>query len=363
MRRERIRVYTEASGPLYFGRVDRADGETLYVGRHAIHSPTNDLLAINWRAPAAEPFYAATERDPQGLRPAPARHRGPPVLGFVDEPLRHAVEDHLTDAIVEDITRQRVGEMRQIISTITPDQYELIGREAQGALVIQGGPGTGRPPSACTARPGCCTRTRSSAARACWSSARTRRSSSTSSRSSPRSARAPSSSARSARWSEPARRDRRDPGARHAQGQRPDRRRPAPPPVGPAQFEDIEIPVSRRGPSPSPPTSNATWSPPCGSAPSPTRPGGSASANAWPARSPRACSPQDSLASPDDTIKIIRKTKEYTRRRPRRGRRRRRRASSASCSRTAPGWRGSRATCSTRRDHAPAQGGGDKSPT
>ena len=145
MRRERIRVYTEASGPLYFGRVDRTDGETLYVGRHAIHSPTNDLLAINWRAPAAEPFYAATERDPQGLR---RRRRldieDRRVLGFVDEPLDTRFEDHLTDAIVEDITRQRVGEMRQIISTITPDQYELIAREAQGALVIQGGPGTGK---------------------------------------------------------------------------------------------------------------------------------------------------------------------------------------------------------------------------
>ena len=145
MRRERIRVYTEASGPLYFGRVDRTDGETLYVGRHAIHSPTNDLLAINWRAPAAEPFYAATERDPQGLR---RRRRldieDRQVLGFVDEPLDTRFEDHLTDAIVEDITRQRVGEMRQIISTITPDQYELIAREAQGALVIQGGPGTGK---------------------------------------------------------------------------------------------------------------------------------------------------------------------------------------------------------------------------
>ena len=66
------------------------------------------------------------------------------MLGFVDEPLLAGGEDHLTDAIVEDITRQRVGEMRQIISTITPDQYELISRDVAGALVIQGGPGTGK---------------------------------------------------------------------------------------------------------------------------------------------------------------------------------------------------------------------------
>ncbi|MDA0183894.1 AAA family ATPase [Solirubrobacter phytolaccae] len=145
MRRERIRVYTEASGPLYFGRIDRTDGATLYVGRHAVHSPANDLLSINWRAPAAEPFYTATEEDPHGVR---RRRRldieEREVLGFVDEPLDTAFEDHLTDAIVEDITRQRVGEMRQIISTITPDQYELIARETEGALVIQGGPGTGK---------------------------------------------------------------------------------------------------------------------------------------------------------------------------------------------------------------------------
>src|SRR4051812_653370 len=145
MRRERIRVYTEASGPLYFGRVDRVDGETLYVGRHAVWSPDNALLCVNWRAPASEPFYTATEEQPLGLR---RRRRldieEREVLGFVDEPLDLGFEDHLTDAIVEDITRQRVGEMRQIISTITPDQYELISRDVEGALVIQGGPGTGK---------------------------------------------------------------------------------------------------------------------------------------------------------------------------------------------------------------------------
>ena len=143
MRRERIRQYTEASGPLYFGRID--GDETLYVGRHAVWGADNDLLAVNWRAPAAIPFYAATAHDPQGIR---RRRRldieDRTVLGFVDETLATEDDDHLTEAIVEDITRQRVGEMRQIISTITPDQYELISRGSEGALVIQGGPGTGK---------------------------------------------------------------------------------------------------------------------------------------------------------------------------------------------------------------------------
>jgi DNA helicase IV len=144
MRLERLRAYTSASGPLYFGRIDRDGAPPLYIGRHAVEGPGSDLLAINWRAPAAEPFYAATPADPRGLtrrRRLDIEERR--VLGFVDEQLT-AGEEHLTDAIVEDITRQRVGEMRQIISTITPEQYELITQPADGTLVVQGGPGTGK---------------------------------------------------------------------------------------------------------------------------------------------------------------------------------------------------------------------------
>jgi DNA helicase IV len=145
MRKELLRTYTEASGPLYFGRID-SEEETLYVGRHSVHGADNDLLAINWRAPAAEPFYAATPEEPRAVR---RRRRldidAGEVLGFVDEELAAAAaEDHLTAAIVEDVSRARIGEMRQIVSTITADQYELIAEAAAGPLVIQGGPGTGK---------------------------------------------------------------------------------------------------------------------------------------------------------------------------------------------------------------------------
>ena len=144
MRLERLRAYTGASGPLYFGRIDRPGEGPLYVGRHAVADEGNRLLAINWRAPAAEPFYAATPADPRGVsrrRRLDIEDRA--VLGFVDEQLQTG-EEHLTEAIVDDITRQRVGEMRQIISTITPEQYELISLPPDGALVVQGGPGTGK---------------------------------------------------------------------------------------------------------------------------------------------------------------------------------------------------------------------------
>ena len=88
MRLERLRAYTSASGPLYFGRIDRDDGSRLYVGRHAVADAHAELLAINWRAPAAEPFYAATTADPRGVtrrRRLDIEDRS--VLGFVDEQL------------------------------------------------------------------------------------------------------------------------------------------------------------------------------------------------------------------------------------------------------------------------------------
>jgi DNA helicase IV len=145
LRRERIRVYTEASGPLYFGRIDRIKGGPTYIGRHLVVDRRNRLLAINWRAPAAEPFYAATPAQPRGIT---LRRRldieDARLVGFLDEGFAAEGEDHLTDAIIADITRRRLGEMRQIIATITPEQYGTITEDPLPALVIQGGPGTGK---------------------------------------------------------------------------------------------------------------------------------------------------------------------------------------------------------------------------
>ena len=146
LRAERLRAYTDASGPLYFGRLDLEDGDDpLYVGRHLLTDADGEPLVINWRAPAAGAFYRASPRAPMGV----ARRRRfdideERVAGFVDEQLAGAPQDTLTEAILSDIDAQRIGEMRQIIATITPEQYDVVTAPRDGVLVVQGGPGTGK---------------------------------------------------------------------------------------------------------------------------------------------------------------------------------------------------------------------------
>ena len=59
---------------LVFGRTDggQAPGDdaapdTLYIGRIGLRDDEHEPRLIDWRAPAAHPFYAATPKDPNGL--------------------------------------------------------------------------------------------------------------------------------------------------------------------------------------------------------------------------------------------------------------------------------------------------------
>ena len=51
-------------GRLLVGRLDRTDGSCWYVGRLAVADEHGDPLVIDWRAPAAEPFYRAYPMTP-----------------------------------------------------------------------------------------------------------------------------------------------------------------------------------------------------------------------------------------------------------------------------------------------------------
>ena len=61
---ERLGVGDEA---ICFGRIDRDDGEAYHIGRLAVADVDHTPLVIDWRVPAAEPFYRATGRHPMGL--------------------------------------------------------------------------------------------------------------------------------------------------------------------------------------------------------------------------------------------------------------------------------------------------------
>ncbi len=137
--------------PLCFGRTDHDDGERLYIGRMAVSDDTNDALIVDWRAPAAEPFYRATGRHPMGL--TRRRHfalRGRRLVGIDDELLDtdHDRGNGLVlvgeGALLATLERSRTGHMGDIVATIQAEQDEVIRADLPGILVVEGGPGSGK---------------------------------------------------------------------------------------------------------------------------------------------------------------------------------------------------------------------------
>jgi DNA helicase IV len=146
--KRRARTFQDAERGLCFGRLT-LDGtmRPLYVGRRWVHDDEREPLIVNWQAPAARPFYTATPNDPQRVTQR-RRYRtdGRRITNISDESLDGtAVEGvSVSDFLLEELERRREGRMRDIVATIQSDQYRLITAEPDGALVIQGGPGTGK---------------------------------------------------------------------------------------------------------------------------------------------------------------------------------------------------------------------------
>ena len=146
--KRRARTFQDAERGLCFGRLT-LDGMTapLYVGRRWVHDDEREPLVVNWQAPAARPFYTATPSDPQRVMQR-RRYRtdGRRITDISDESLDGtAVEGAaVADFLLEELERRREGRMREIVATIQSDQYRLITAEPEGALVVQGGPGTGK---------------------------------------------------------------------------------------------------------------------------------------------------------------------------------------------------------------------------
>jgi DNA helicase IV len=152
---EQIRQWDAAEHGLCFGRLDFENNEEYrYIGRIGLFDPDNDYepLLVDWRAPAARPFYLATAASPQGIRRRRhIRTRMREVIGIDDEVLDlTAVQDThhpgLTSeaALMSALNTGRTGRMRDIVETIQAEQDAVIRSDLRGVLVVQGGPGTGK---------------------------------------------------------------------------------------------------------------------------------------------------------------------------------------------------------------------------
>ena len=135
---------------LCFGRLDSLSGEHSYVGRIGILDEENDFepLLLDWRAPAARPFYTATPANPENMRRRRQfLTRGRQIVDFTDEVLGRpeAGDRGDTDAVLLAAVNAPRGEgMRDIVATIQAEQDEIIRLDHPGVLVIEGGPGTGK---------------------------------------------------------------------------------------------------------------------------------------------------------------------------------------------------------------------------
>jgi DNA helicase IV len=152
---EQARRLTQLNGVergLCFGRMDDTDDHTFYIGRIGLHDGEYDPVLIDWRAPAARPFYAATPNDPAGL--LRRRHlytRGRTVVGLDDEVFDL---DRMSEAdrrglvgeamLLATVRRGRTGRMSDVVATIQAEQDRVIRSSLAGVLVVQGGPGTGK---------------------------------------------------------------------------------------------------------------------------------------------------------------------------------------------------------------------------
>ncbi|MGY1731198.1 RNA polymerase recycling motor ATPase HelR [Geodermatophilus sp. SYSU D01045] len=147
----RLRTLRRFGLDLCLGRMVPADGgEPVYVGRLGLTDGAGRRLLVDWRSPAAEPFFGATHADPMGLA---SRRRYRWTRGritdywdevFTPDGLRgHAALDDQS-AFVASLGSDRSDRMRDVLGTIQADQDAIVRAGSRGALVVDGGPGTGK---------------------------------------------------------------------------------------------------------------------------------------------------------------------------------------------------------------------------
>jgi hypothetical protein len=146
----RLRMLRRFRLDICLGRMDPTGGDPVYIGRIGLADASGARLLVDWRAPAAAPFFAATAADPMGLR-ARRRYRWSAgrVSDYWDEvfaPDAAASTIALDDqsAFIASLGASRSPRMRDVLATIQSDQDAIIRAPSHGALVVAGGPGTGK---------------------------------------------------------------------------------------------------------------------------------------------------------------------------------------------------------------------------
>ena len=147
----RLRTLRRFGLDLCLGRMVPDDGgDPVYIGRLGLTDNQGRRLLVDWRSPTAEPFFAATHAQPMGLT-SRRRYRWTAgrISDYWDEVFtsgaqagRAALDDQ--SAFLASLGANRSERMRDVIGTIQADQDNIIRTGSEGALVVDGGPGTGK---------------------------------------------------------------------------------------------------------------------------------------------------------------------------------------------------------------------------
>ncbi|MEV0165909.1 RNA polymerase recycling motor ATPase HelR [Nonomuraea fuscirosea] len=126
------------------------DSEPVYIGRLGLTDSAGRRLLLDWRSPAAEPFFGATHANPMGLA-SRRRYRWTRgrISDYWDEVFTpDGIEGHAAlddqSAFIASLSGSRSARMRDVLGTIQADQDAVIRAGSRGALVVDGGPGTGK---------------------------------------------------------------------------------------------------------------------------------------------------------------------------------------------------------------------------
>ncbi|MGI9596041.1 MAG: HelD family protein, partial [Acidimicrobiales bacterium] len=151
----RVNELRAAGRALAFGHTADRGGNRHYIGRLTVIDDDEPLL-IDWRAPAAVPFYQATPLKRMGVDRRRNFLYGDGTTGAREELVSYSDELFDLDAAADEIglrgeaallasvTAPTRDQMRSVVATIQAEQDAIIRAAGDEPLVVQGGPGTGK---------------------------------------------------------------------------------------------------------------------------------------------------------------------------------------------------------------------------